>query len=79
MFHKFDFSDISYYLANQGYTHIYDRAYNIKYILTWNVVAAQKPVVLGYIPEIDLNTFFHQMKLTIKSYLVSYESIKLNI
>lgn len=60
-------------MANYGHgTHVYDIAYNIKYILTWNVVAAQKPVVLGgYIPKIDLNTFFHQMKLTIKSYLVS--------
>lgn len=69
MFHKFNYRNICCYLANHGYIHIYDIAYNIKYI--WNVVAAQKPVVLGYIPKIDLNTFFHQMKLKIKSYLVS--------
>lgn len=60
MFHKFNYSNIGYYLANHSYTHTYDIAYNIKYILTWNLVAAQKPVVLGYIPEIDLNTFFHR-------------------
>lgn len=37
MFRKFNYSNICYYLANHSYTHTYDIAYNIKYILTWNV------------------------------------------